>query len=72
MKKLLLSLFLMTGLFTNISVADTLGNIHEYTIDLYYANGVKASSRKKGYENWKIYTKRFKRNSSSLKQALKY
>ena len=66
MKKLLIFLSLLLVFLTSNSAANTTGNIHEYTVDLYYANGVKASSRKKGYENWKIYTKRFKKNSPSL------
>lgn len=46
--------------------------IHEYTIDLYYANGVKANARNSVSEDWTYRSNDLKAKYPSLNQALKY
>ena len=46
--------------------------IHEYTVDLYYANGVSADAKNISYRKWQIYSVQLKSKYPSLKQALKY
>lgn len=68
MKKIFL-LLLFIGLFQSKVSADY---IHEYTVDLYYANGVKADARNSAYRSWQIKSIQLKVKYPSLKQALKY
>lgn len=68
MKKIFL-LLLFIGLFQSKLSADY---IHEYSIDLYYANGVLASEEETSELNWLLETKKLKQQYPSLKQALKY
>lgn len=68
MKKIFL-LLLFIGLFQSKLSADY---IHEYSIDLYYANGVKANARNSASEDWTYRSNDLKAKYSSLKQALKY
>ncbi len=72
MKKLLISLFLFIVLFTSNSVANTPESIHEYTVDLYYANGVLASSQEESKATWDDYSRELRQKYPSLKQALKH
>jgi len=72
MKKLLISLFFLILFFTNHSLADAPGSIHEYTVDLYYANGVLASEEKIAEFDWLKISTKLKVKYPSLKQALKY
>lgn len=46
--------------------------IHEYTLDLYYANGVKSDARNSTYRCWQIKSIQLKAKYPSLKQALKF
>jgi len=72
MKKLLISLSLLIIFFTSNSIANALGSIHEYTVDLYYANGVLASDEQEAKYLWMIRVKELRKTNPSLKQALKY
>ena len=46
MKKLLILLSFLMLFLTNQGLAKAPGGIHEYTVDLYSANGVLASEKK--------------------------
>ena len=72
MKKIFISLVFWVILFTGKVSADILGYVHEYTVDLYYGNGVKADARNSSYHDWQIRTIKMKIAYPSLKQALKY
>ena len=53
-------------------MADTPGNIHEYTIDLYYANGVLAGEEEMARFDWTHRVNDMKFTYPLLKKALKY
>ena len=54
MKKFLIALSFLTTVFIQSSVADIPGFVHEYTVDLYYANGVLGDARNSEYRSWQI------------------
>jgi len=72
MKKIFISLVFWVILFTGKVSADILGYVHEYTVDLYYANGVLADSKKVSEQEWDDRTRELQIKYPSLKQALKY
>jgi hypothetical protein len=58
--------------FTSNSVAEAPGNIHEYTVDLYYANGVLAIDEEEAKYLWMKRVKGLRNANLSLKKALRY
>ncbi len=70
-KLLLLSLFLVV-LFSSLLQADSARWVHEWTVDLYYANGVLADEQKLEKFDWKRRTKLLKQKHPSLNQALRF
>ena len=72
MKKLLfLPLFLFI-VFSSSLQADNARLVHEWTVDLYYANGVNADARNTERGNWARRTDSLKLKYPSLKQALRF
>ena len=72
MKKFLIVLSLLTTAFVQNAVADIPGFVHEYTVDLYYANGVLADEQKLEKFDWMKRAKRLKVKYPSLRKALKF
>jgi len=72
MKKFLIALSLLTTVFIQSSVADIPGFVHEYTVDLYYANGVLGDARKSELQDWTDRADDLKAKYPSLRKALKF
>ncbi len=72
MKKFIIAyLFFMTVLIS-VMQAGNARLVHEWTVDLYYANGVLADEQKLEKFDWKRRTKLLKQEYPSLKQALRF
>ena len=72
MKKLFIALLFMVVSFSASLQANNARLVHEWTIDLYYANGVLASAENESLESWVKRTDKLKSKYPSLRQALKY
>ncbi len=72
MKKfIVIHLFFVTVLLSTLQ-ADGARFVHEWAVDLYYANGALADDRKSSYRDWQIRTIKLKQKYPSLKKALRY
>ncbi len=72
MKKLFfLPLFLFI-VFSSLVQAGNARLVHEWTVDLYYANGVLADARNSEKENWTYRSNDLQAKYPSLKQALRF
>ena len=72
MKKFLIALSFLTTVFIQNVVADIPGFVHEYTVDLYYANGVLGDARKSELQDWTDRADDLKAKYPSLRKALKF
>ena len=72
MKKLFLISLIVFVAFSSLLQASSARLVHEWTIDLYYANGVLASSEQSSKATWDDYSRELKSKYPSLRQALKF
>ena len=71
MKKLLLLPLIWIAVFSPSLQAESARLVHEWTVDLYYANGVLADARNSEKENWTYRSNDMQAKYPSLKQALR-
>jgi len=69
MKKFLIASLIVTIAFSSHLQARL---VHEWTVDLYYANGVLADARNSERENWTYRSNDMQAKYPSLKKALKF
>ncbi len=72
MRKLFFPLFFLFIVFSSSLQANGARFVHEWAVDLYYANGALADDRKSSYRDWQIRTIKLKQKYPSLKKALRY